>query len=584
MTVRLVFRAINLLGLAAAVSACATMPDGSTANAPVTVGIVAINDFHGSLEPPKQAVAVPDGKGGTVAVPVGGAAWLASAIDSVRANYRNHLTVSAGDLIGASQIASSLYLDEPAIGVANRIGLDFNAVGNHEFDAGQAELLRKQYGGCAKLTARQPCRLEKFGGARFRFLAASTLGGNGATLFPATGFRSFGKGRGKVSVGLIGLTLRDTPNLVSPSGVKGLTFADEAGTINALVPRLKAQGADAVVVLIHQGGRTTDHADPSGCAGLNGAILPILDRIDPRVDVIISGHTHEAYVCEYAVKNASRPLLLTSAGAAGGLVTDIALDIDPRTHRVVARRARNVVVQSAPFASGRGLVDNSDAVPRFTPRADISAYVARYVDGARAEAQRVVGRLAGAAGKGTAGVDQGGPLGNLIADAQLAATAQAGAQLALTNPFGIRAALIPGADGHVTFGMIHAVQPFNNQLVTQSFTGAELKAVLEQAVRPNAPVEWLTPSQEFSYTVNPLAPAGERVAAMTFMGRPINPAATYLVTTNSFLAEGGDGFSRLTAGRDKVTGVSDIEALESWLAASPTRPVPSEARVTQAAP
>ena len=344
MTACFAFRAINLLGLAAAISACASTPGVPTANSPVTVGIVAINDFHGTLEPPKQAVAVPDGKGGTVAVPVGGAAWLASAIDSVRANYRNHLTVSAGDLIGASQIASSLYLDEPAIGVANRIGLDFNAVGNHEFDAGQAELLRKQRGGCTQFTARQPCRLEKFGGARFRFLAASTRGGNGATLFPATGIRSFGTGRGKVSVGLIGLTLRDTPNLVSPSGVKGLTFADEAGTINALVPRLKAQGADAVVVLIHQGGRTIDHADPSGCAGLSGAILPILDRIDARVDVVISGHTHEAYACEYAVKDAGRPLLLTSAGAAGGLITDIALDIDPRSHRVVARRAHNVVV------------------------------------------------------------------------------------------------------------------------------------------------------------------------------------------------------------------------------------------------
>ena len=236
------------------------------------------------------------------------------------------------------------------------------------------------------------------------------------------------------------------------------------------------------------------------------------------------------------------------------------------------------------YVGSRGAVANSDAVPRFAPRADVSAYVARYVNGARAEAQRVVGHLAGAAGKGTAGVDQGGPLGNLIADAQLAATAVVGAQLALTNPFGIRAALPPGADGHVTFGMIHAVQPFNNQLVTQSFTGAELKAVLEQAVRPNGPVEWLTPSQGFSYTVNPLAPAGKRVAMMTFMGRPIDPAATYRVTTNSFLAEGGDGFSMLTAGRDKVTGAGDLEALENWLTASPPRAVPSEARVTQAPP
>ena len=450
-----------LMNLAGLLGGCATTPPRAPV-APVTVGIAAINDFHGTLEPPHQSVFVPDGKGQMIGVPAGGAAWLASAIDSVRAKYPNHLTVSAGDLISASQFASSLYLDEPAIGVANRIGLDFNAVGNHEFDLGRAELLRKQTGGCKRHTPRKPCQLEPFAGAKFRFLAASTRTESGDTLFPATALRTFGSGRRKVSVGLIGLTLKDTPNLVSSDGIKGLTFADEADTINVLVSTLKTQGADAIVILIHQGGRATDQTDPDGCDAMTGDIRPILDRLDPRVEVVVSGHTHWAYVCDYAAINPAKPFLLTSAGRYGELVTDRALQIDPARHRVVGKQAHNIVVQSAPYGSAHGPVANSDIVPRFDPRPDLSIYVARYVEAAKAYAQRPVGALAGPAGKNAnTGVDQGGPLGNLIADGQLAATAGAGAQIAFMNPFGIRAALVPAADGQVTFGMIYAVQPFN---------------------------------------------------------------------------------------------------------------------------
>lgn len=571
-----------MLAVALPLGACATARHEV---APVTVGIAAINDFHGSLEPPRQSVPVPDGAGQMVAVPAGGAAWLASALDSVRARYPHHLTVSAGDLIGASQIASSLYLDEPAIGVANRIGLDFNAVGNHEFDSGRAELLRKQDGGCAQHTARQPCQLERFSGARFRFLAASTHTGDGGTLFPGTALRTFGKGARKVAVGLIGLTLKDTPNLVSPDGIRGLRFADEAETVNAAVPRLKAQGADAIVVLIHQGGRTTEGTDPGGCEALTGDIRPILDRLDPRVDVVISGHTHAAYVCDYGAINPARPFLLTSAGLYGELVTDVTLRIDPAAHRVADKRARNVVVQSQPYVSARGPVGNSEAVPRFAPRPDVSAYVARYVAAARDHAQRPVGALAGPAVKNAnTAIDQGGPLGNLIADAQLAATAGAGAQIALMNPFGIRAALVPGADGRVTFGMIYAVQPFGNALVTQTVTGAELKAILEQGVRPGAAVQWLTPSAGFSYAVDPRGGDGAQVSAMTFMGRPVDMAASYRVTTSMFLSNGGDGFSGFVAARDKVVGPIDIAALEAWLKPVPPRAVPEGARVTKATP
>ncbi|HEY0960257.1 MAG TPA: bifunctional metallophosphatase/5'-nucleotidase [Novosphingobium sp.] len=548
--------------------------------APVAVGVIAINDFHGSLAPPRQSVFMPDGKGGTIGVPAGGAAWLASAIDSIRGKYANHLTVSAGDLISASQLASSLYLDEPTIGVMNRIGLEFNAVGNHEFDRGWQELLRMQEGGCVRYTTRQPCQLEPFKGASFHFLSASTTRADGTTLFPATGMKSFGSGRAKVSVGVIGLTLKGTPDLVSPDGIKGLAFGDEANAINAAVPRLKAQGADAVVVLIHQGGRTAAGSDPSGCKDFAGDIRPILDQLDPRVDVVVSGHTHWPYVCDYGALNPSRPFLLTSAGVYGELVTDITLTIDPARHRVTAKRAANVIVQSQPYVATRGPVPTTDIVPRFMPRADIAEFVGRYMAAASAYAERPAGTLLGAAEKTQS--SQGGPLGNLIADAQLGATRAAGAQIALMNPFGIRASLVPGADNSVTYGMLYAVQPFNNQLVTQTLTGAELKQVLEQSFSDSGPEQFLTPSVGFTYTIDRAAPAGGRISAMMLDGRPIDPAASYRVTTSAFLAGGGDGFSVLAKQRDATTGATDIDALETWLKTAKPRSIPVEPRVIEA--
>jgi 5'-nucleotidase len=273
------------LALIALVSACAAPRAGDSLAsaparpAPVEVAVLAFNDFHGNLEPPRQSVGTPDGQGGTAQVPAGGAAWLASALDAARARHAHSLTVAAGDLISASPLASSLFLDEPAIEVLSRLGLDYAAVGNHEFDRGTRELLRMQDGGCAKLTAREPCQIERFAGARYRYLAASTLTAAGAPLFPASAVRTFGTGAQAVKIGVIGLTLKGTPMLVNPAGIADVTFADEADTINAEVPRLKAQGADAVVVVIHQGGRAAGVPDPNGCAGFDGEIMPIARRI-----------------------------------------------------------------------------------------------------------------------------------------------------------------------------------------------------------------------------------------------------------------------------------------------------------------
>ncbi|WP_309752262.1 bifunctional metallophosphatase/5'-nucleotidase [Novosphingobium sp.] len=575
MTNRLLLARVAL-PLMVACAGPAALQSAALAPRTVTVGILAINDFHGAIEPPKQSVIAPDGKGGSAQVPAGGAAWLASAVRILRGQYANSATVTAGDLISASQLASSIYLDEPTIGVANRIGIDFSAVGNHEFDRGRQELLRMQRGGCKQYTPRKPCQVERFTGARFKFLAASTITENGKPLFPAFGIKSYGQGARKVTVGFIGLTLKGTTDLVSPGGIKGLVFRDEARTINALVPQLKAKGADAVVVLIHQGGQQDKPTDPNSCSGFSGEIAPILDQLDPRVDVVVSGHTHRAYVCDYGQINPAHPVLLTSAGNYGTMLTDIALEIDPVTNKVVAKRARNLIVQSQAYVGSRGPIPLSPYYPVYAPDKAVAAYVQLYVDAAKAFAQRPAGHLAAPAA--------GAALGQLIADAQLDATRAAGAQIALMNPFGVRAPIVPATDGSVKFADIYAAQPFANTLVTQSFSGAELKAALEQGFDENGPYQALIPSAGLTYGYDMSRPAGDRVVDLRFNGQPIDPAATYRVTTNSFLAQGGDSFTLLARQKDGVIGVSDLDALEAWLKGADLRAVPEAVRAVEVKP
>lgn len=550
-----------------------TVQSAGGGEGPVTVGILAFNDFHGALEPPRLSITMPTSQGGSVPVPAGGAAWFASAVDSVRSKYTYSLTVAAGDLISASQLASSIYLDEPTIGVANRVGLDFNAVGNHEFDRGREELLRMQNGGCAQHTTRKPCAVEPFKGASFKFLAASTITENGKPLLAPYGIRTFGIGARAVKVGVIGLTLKETPSLVSPGGIKGLRFEDEAKTINALVPELKAKGADAVVVLIHQGGEQAQGGNPNSCEGFTGEIRPVLDALDARVDLVVTGHTHRAYICNYAAYNPAKPFLLTSAEKNGMMVTDITLEIDPVANRVVSKKARQVIAQSQPYPSPRGPVPNTSLFPQFEPRADVAAFVKLYTDAAKVFSSRPAGKLAAPA--------TGRSLGMMIADAQLDATRNAGAQIAFMNPFGVRAALTPAAGGVLTFGDLYAAQPFNNTLVTQSLTGAELKALLEQSFDANGPEQPLIPSAGFTYSYDRTKPVGQRIAGMRLNGQPIDPAGMYRVTTNSFLAQGGDAFTVLAGQRTAQIGTSDLEALEAWLQTSDPRQVPSDERIVE---
>jgi 5'-nucleotidase len=579
----MIYRLLSVCLAGGLLTGCATTEQVATA--PVIVGIAAFNDFHGALEPPKQAVPAPDGKGGVVIVPSGGAAWLASAIDSVRAKYPNHLTVSAGDLIGGSSVTSSLFLDEPTIGAMNMIGLDFNAVGNHEFDSGIEELLRKQTGGCAQHTARKPCQVEQFTGAKFGFLAGNTLRQDGSSLFPATAMRSFGKGRNQIKVGLIGLTLKGTDGLIPTDVAAQVRFVDEADTANSAAAKLRAEGAAAVVLLMHQGGYTGGEPDPNACEGLRNNIPQILDRLNSSIDVVVSGHTHWAYVCDYAKYNPAKPFLLTSAGLWGKMVTDITLQIDPVSRCVVSKQAKNIIVQSPGYRASTSQIEPTDLYPKFEPRTDLTAYVDRYVKAAAAFSLRKVGNIAAPLERLEGPMSNtGGPLGNLIADAQLAATAGAGAQVAFMNPFGIRRSLNAAADGSVTFGDIYQVQPFNNELVTITLSGAGIKAVLEQGFDTDGPEQVLTPSNGFSFSYDRSQPIGSKISAMALNGVPVDPARDYRVTISMFLANGGDSFSSFDAGRNRTIGTLDIMALEAWLQAVPPRVAPAEPRHTDLHP
>jgi 5'-nucleotidase len=570
--------------LALGLAACVT-PQAPVAQGPVAVKIIAFNDFHGNLEPPKQSVEASAG----VRIPAGGLAYLASAVDSLRARNLNNVVVSAGDMIGASPLVSAAFLDEPTIAGMNLLGVDFNAVGNHEFDRDRAELLRMQNGGCEKHTPLVPCRVEPFTGARFNFLAANTLTESGAPLLPAYGIRSFGRGSAEVRVGFIGMTLKETPTVTSPSGVAGLTFADEADTANALIPKLRAEGADAIVVLIHQGISVKPGAGPGTCEGVEGDLLPILDRLDPSVDLVVSGHTHKAYVCDYGRTNPARPFLLTSAGSQGTMLTDITLRIDPAAGKVVGKSAENLIVQSEAYRGSSGEVALNAALPSFQPRTDVAALVGRYASAAAEFAGRVVGKL------GRPALREKAPsgeqvLGNLIADAQLAATRSpqaGGSQIAFMNPGGVRADIVPGPDGSVTYGQIFAAQPFGNSLVVKSFTGRQVRALLEQQFSGPKGIEApviLLPSHTFRYAYDLSRPAGQRIVNAQVEGRPLRDEAVYRVTMNSFLASGGDNFTVFREGANQVGGPQDLDALEAYIRSGARMPHPADPRISDLTP
>jgi len=532
-----------------ALAACAGNPPAQHgATTPVHVQLLAFNDFHGNLEPPPGNVRLSDGT-----VPAGGGAWLAAHVARLRAEEPDTLVVAAGDLVGASPLASALSHDEPTITLMDALGLDVSSVGNHEFDDGAEELLRLQRGGCRPDDA--TCKAHGFAGARFTYLAANVFDRSGKTLFPPTVLKKVGG----ATIGFVGVVLRETPTVVTPTGVAGLSFGDEADVVNAAVPKLREAGADAIVVLIHQGGAQSPGSPPGECRGFSGPLVGLAQRFR-GVDVIVSGHQHQAYVCPDL-----GGALATSAGAYGRFLTRIELDLDPVEHRVLSRKATQIPVTHdiAPDARGKAIVDRAvaDSAPL---------------------ASRRVGRLAARLSRSPNEAGES-MLGDTVADAHLAATRKTGAAIALTNPGGLRADL-PAGD--VTYAQAFAAQPFGNTLVTFSLTGAQLLAALEQQWLGSRP-RILQPSTNLTYSWSGAAPPGSKVLPGTLKvdGRLIAPDTRIRVTMNSFLADGGDGFLVFPEGTDRVGGPPDLEALIEYL--RPTLdgaplPRPSSPRITRA--
>jgi 5'-nucleotidase len=500
------------------------------------VQVLAINDLHGHLEPPQGSTG--QVRVGQERVDVGGTAFLARHLATARATNPNTVVVAAGDLIGASPLVSALFHDEPTIDALNLAGLNLAAVGNHEFDEGAAELKRMQSGGCHPKDGCQDGT--PFDGARFQYLAANVMAEDGRTLFPAHAVRTF-EG---VKVAFIGMTLEGTPEIVEPAGVAGLRFRDEVETVNALVPALKSQGVEAIVVVVHEGGAQAGSYD--GCEGISGPIVAIAEGVDDEVDALITGHTHQAYNCVIDGKR------VTSAASYGRVFTDLDLVLDAATGEVVESTARNVLVTRD-----------------VEPHPEVKALVERYSELAKPLRVRVIGRVTEALQGPDARRWPSGEstLGNVIADSQLEATRapeKGGAQVAFMNPGGIRAALDAG---DVTYDEAFTIQPFGNTLVTMTLTGAQLHTLLEQQWREGGQVRILQPSQGFSYTYKASAPLGQKVdpASMKLDGKPVDPAARYRVTVNSFMATGGDGFPVLAEGTERLGGPVDVDALEAWL-------------------
>ena len=561
--------AVRILPLSAAavLTACGGGA-GVVQPASMEITLLGFNDLHGNLEPPRIAVTAQDAEGKNVAVPAGGAAYMASAIAARRAANRHTAVVAAGDLIGASPMISSLFLDEPTIEALNLMQMDFVATGNHEYDQGWQELLRMQNGGCEKFTLKEPCQISRpFKGAQFQYLAANTFKSDGKTLLPATGVKFFEQDGLRVGVGFIGLTLQATPRMVQPTGVQGLNFTPEAATANALIPALRAQGADLVVVLIHEGGETQSKLQDDSCTGLSGEIVPVLEALSSEVDVVISGHTHRPYICDYARVNPKKPFLLTSAGLYGSLLTEVTLTVDGATRRVKSKTARQNIVQSEAFTNNAGVVPLQTAFPVYSADTAVAQLIARYRAAVEPLAQVPVGRLAGPATR-MLGANGESVMGRIVVDSILAATQApeaGGAQLAFMNSGGVRADLLPDSAGNLNYGQLYSVQPFGNTLMVQTMTGEQIRQVLEQQFNSGSNTvkspRILQVSEGFGYAFDVAAPAGQRISQMVLQGMPLKLQQNYRVGLQSYLGTGGDNFSVLAQGRDVVGGIVDVDAL-----------------------
>lgn len=547
----------------------------------IDVQLLAFNDYHGHLKADSPGTVEDPFMSGDF-VQAGGVEYLSSMLSQLRQGQKYSLTVAAGDLIGGSPAFSGLFHDEPSVESLNALGLDVSSVGNHEFDEGVTELLRMQNGGCHPVDG---CYFpsQPYAGADFPWLAANVVyESNGQTVLPPYWITRFNN----VKVGFIGMTLEATDTLVAAAGIQGVDFQDEAETANALVPILEAQGVEAIVVLLHEGGsQTPPPGDVDACVGISGPIVAINAALSPAIDAVITGHTHLPYNCMLNDPD-GHGRMVTSAYSYGRIVTEMNLVLDKRTHDV--RRDLSTAVNH--------IVDQSQLSPDPAETAIIEKWQPLYDEAGNTP----VGTITADINRGGTppGSDRGveSAAGNLVADAQLWATSAAGAQIAFMNPGGVRSDLTyassqdpPEGDGVVTFGEAFTFQPFGNTLVTYDMTGAQIVSVLEEQCQPDfasRPILHLGVSEGFTYDLSTTVVGGIctaiNVSNVMLNGAPLNPAGVYRVTVNNFLADGGDNFTTFgTITAPRSDGGNDLEALINYLGTfGPVAP-PSTDRVNE---
>ncbi|MEU9979133.1 bifunctional metallophosphatase/5'-nucleotidase [Streptomyces sp. NPDC051014] len=533
------------------------------------VQLLSFNDLHGNLEPPSGSsgrVTEQQADGTTRTVDAGGVEYLATHLRQARRGNPYSVTAAGGDMVGASPLISGLFHDEPTIEALNKLDLDVTTVGNHEFDEGARELARLQNGGCHPTDG---CYTDKkFKGADFPYLAANVL--DEKTDRPI--LKPYWVWKKKdVKIGFIGVTLEGTPGIVSADGVKGLAFKDEVETIDKYAKVLQRQGVQSIVALVHEGGFPASanynyDCDSSGAgSGISGPIVDIAKNVTPAVDALVTGHTHTAYVCTID-DPAGRPRMVTSAASFGRLYTDTTLTYDRRTGDI-ARTA----VKSANHVVSRDVAKASD----------MTALIGKWNTLAAPIGNRAIGYIS--ADVNSTGTES--PMGDLIADAQLAYGRKLDPEtdLALMNPGGVRAGLTYAAqgsegDGVVTYAEGFTVQPFANTVNLQDFTGAQVVQVLKEQVSGanEAAPKILLPSSGLTYTLDLTKTGADRVVtgSVKLNGTAIDPAATYRVATNSFLAGGGDGFTTLGQGTGDVVGTDDLTALADYLTANSSATAP----------
>ncbi|MFE0255470.1 bifunctional metallophosphatase/5'-nucleotidase [Streptomyces sp. NPDC059010] len=544
------------------------------------VQLLSFNDLHGNLEPPAGSsgrVTELQADGTTKTIDAGGVEYLATHLRQAREGKKYSITAAGGDMVGASPLISGLFHDEPTIEALNKLDLDVTSVGNHEFDEGAKELARLQNGGCHP-TAGCYVKGEEFEGADFPYLAANVLDEKSGKpiLKPYWVWK-----KKDVKIGFIGVTLEDTPGVVSADGVKGLKFKDEVETINKYAKVLQRQGVKSIVALIHEGGQPASgsynyNCDAPGAGdGISGPIVDIAKNITPSVDALVTGHTHAAYVCTIPDPS-GKPRMVTSAASFGRLYTDTTLTYDRFTGdiaRTAVKSANRVVTRDVAKAP------------------DMTELISKWNTLAAPIGNRAIGYIS--ADISNTGTES--PIGDLIADAQLAHGKELDPEtdLALMNPGGIRAPLTYAAkgaegDGVVTYAEGFTVQPFSNTVNLQDFTGAQLIQVLKEQVSGTnaASPKVLQVSSGLTYTLDLTKTGADRVVSdsIRLNGEAINPTATYRVATNSFLAGGGDGFPTLGQGTNDLVGSDDLTALEKYLTAnsSATAPIapPAANRIT----